>query len=72
VRCWCHAKRHAHTAQDLAVSTIWGDLVWCDGDGPGSRHEHELIALSGLGEVLDTAGVTNLLDRGFRRAGQAR
>jgi hypothetical protein len=22
------AKRHAHTAQGLAVSTIWGDLLW--------------------------------------------
>ncbi len=25
------AKRHAHTAKGLAVSTIWGDLLWCDG-----------------------------------------
>jgi hypothetical protein len=66
VRCWCDAKRHAHTAQGLAVSSIWGDLVWCDGGWPGSCHEHELLALSGLGEVLDTTGVTNLLDRGFR------
>ena len=28
------AKRHAHTAQGLAVSTIWGDLLWCDGGWP--------------------------------------
>jgi hypothetical protein len=27
------AKRHTHTAQGLAVSTIWGDLLWCDGAG---------------------------------------
>jgi hypothetical protein len=30
------AKRHAHTAQGLSVSTIWGDLLWVDG---GVRHE---------------------------------
>jgi hypothetical protein len=29
------AKRHAHTAQGLAVSTIWGDLLWMDGGWPG-------------------------------------
>jgi hypothetical protein len=60
------AKRHTHTAQGLAVSTIWGDLLWCDGGWPGSCHEHELIKLSGLGEVLDGADVASLLDRGFR------
>jgi hypothetical protein len=27
------AKRHAHTAQGLTVSTIWGDLLWCTGAG---------------------------------------
>jgi hypothetical protein len=48
------------------VSTIWGDLLWCDGGRPGSCHEHELLALSGLGEVLDASGVASLLDRGFR------
>ena len=42
------AKRHTHTAQGLSVSTIWGDLLWCDGGWPGSCHEHELIELSGL------------------------
>jgi hypothetical protein len=42
------AKRHAHTAQGLSVSTIHGDLLWCDGGWPGSCHEHELIELSGL------------------------
>jgi DDE superfamily endonuclease len=63
-------KRHAHTAQGLVVSTIWGDLLWCDGGWPGSYHEHELLALSGLEEVLDGAEVVGLLDRGFRgRAG---
>src|SRR6266545_274690 len=34
------AKRHAHTAQGLAVSTIHGDLLWLDGGWPGSCHEH--------------------------------
>jgi hypothetical protein len=48
------------------VSTIRGDLLWGDGGWPGSCHEHELTALSGLGEPLDTASVTSLLDRGFR------
>jgi hypothetical protein len=60
------AKRHAHTAQGLSVSTIWGDLLWCDGGWPGSCHEHELIELSGLGEVLDASGIAGLMDRGFR------
>jgi hypothetical protein len=60
------AKRHNHTAQGLAVSTIWGDLLWCDGGWPGSCHEHELIELSGLGGVLDASGAAGLLDRGFR------
>jgi hypothetical protein len=43
------AKRHAHTAQGLAVSTIWGDLLWVDGGWPGSCHEHELLAAGGAG-----------------------
>jgi hypothetical protein len=60
------AKRHTHTAQGLAVSTIHGDLLWCDGGWPGSCHEQELIELSGLGDVLDADGVVTLLDRGFR------
>jgi hypothetical protein len=30
------AKRHTHTAQGLAVSTIHGDLLWVDGGWPGS------------------------------------
>jgi hypothetical protein len=66
------AKRHAHTTQGLAVSTIHGDLLWCDGGWPGSCHEHELLALSGLGGVLDAAGVVGLLDRGFRGLAKAR
>jgi DDE superfamily endonuclease len=60
------AKRHAHTAQGLALSTVHGDLLWCDGGWPGSCHEHELLALSQLDGVLDTSGVATLLDRGFR------
>jgi len=34
--------------------------------GPGSCHEHELLALSGIGEVLDATEVITLVDRGFR------
>jgi hypothetical protein len=41
------AKRHTHTAQGVAVSTIHGDLLWCDGGWPGSCHEHELLTLFG-------------------------
>jgi hypothetical protein len=63
---WYDANRHAHTAQGLAVSTVHGDLLWCDGGWPGSCHEHELITLSGLGEVLDASGVAIIIDRGFR------
>jgi hypothetical protein len=43
------AKRHTHTAQGLAVSTVHGDLLWVDGGWPGSCHEQELVELSGLG-----------------------
>jgi DDE superfamily endonuclease len=57
------AKRHAHTAQGLAVSTIWGDLLWCDGGWPGCCHEQELVELSGLREVLDASGVASLPGR---------
>ena len=60
------AKRHAHTAQGLAVSTIWGDLLWLDGGWPGGCHEHELIQLAGLEGTLDRVEVASLLDRGFR------
>ncbi len=56
----------AHTAQGLALSTVHGDLLWCDGGWPGSCHEHELLALPGPGGVLDASGVASLLDRGFR------
>jgi hypothetical protein len=66
------AKRHAHTAQGLSVSTIWGDLLWVDGGWPGSRHEHELLTLAGLDQVLDDIEVASLLDRGFRGLAKAR
>ncbi len=65
-------KRHAHTGQGLAVSTIHGDLLWCDGGWPGSCHEHELIQLSGLGGVLDASGVATIIDRGFRGVAKPR
>jgi DDE superfamily endonuclease len=60
------AKRHAHTAQGLAVSTVHGDLLWGDGGWPGSCHEQELIKLAGLDNALDQVEVASLLDRGFR------
>ena len=60
------AKRHPHTAQGVVVSTIHGDLLWCDGGWPGSRHEHELLALSGIAEVLDVTRAVALVDRGVR------
>jgi DDE superfamily endonuclease len=66
------AKRHAHTAQGLSVSTIWGDLLWLDGGWPGSCHEHELIDLARLERVLDGVEVASLLDRGFRGMAKAR
>lgn len=66
------AKRHTHTAQGLAVTTVDGDLLWCDGGWPGSCHEHELLELSGVGEVLDATDVVTLVDRGFRGMAKAR
>ena len=66
------AKRHAHTAQGVALSTIHGDLLWVDGGWPGSCHEHELLVLSGLGEVLDATDVATILDRGFRGLAKGR
>jgi hypothetical protein len=39
------AKRHAHTAQGVALSSVHGDLLWVDGGWPGSCHEQELLAL---------------------------
>jgi DDE superfamily endonuclease len=71
-RCSCDAKRHTHTAQGLAVSTIWGDLLWVDGGWPGSCHEHELIKLAELDQALDGVEVASLLDRGFRGLAKAR
>jgi hypothetical protein len=66
------AKRHTHTAQGLAISTIHGDLLWVDGGWPGSCHEHELLQLAGLEGVLDSVEVANLLDRGFRGMAKTR
>ena len=51
------AKRHTHTAQGLAVSTVHGDLLWVDGGWPGSCHEQELIKLAGLDNALDQVEV---------------
>jgi hypothetical protein len=66
------AKRHAHTAQGVAVATTWGDLLWVDGGWPGSCHEQELIALAGLDDALDRVEVASLLDRGFRGMAKVR
>jgi hypothetical protein len=66
------AKRHAHTAQGLALSTVHGDLLLVDGGWPGSCHEQELVALSGLDGVLDDVEVVGLLDRGFRGLAKGR
>ena len=66
------AKRHSHTAQGLALSTIHGDLLWVDGGWPGSCHEHELLTLAGLEGVLDGVEVASLLDRGFLGMAKAR
>jgi hypothetical protein len=66
------AKRHAHTAQGLAISTIHGDLLWLDGGWPGSCHGHELMKLAGLEGILDDVGVASLLDRGFRGLAKTR
>ncbi len=66
------AKRHAHTAQGLAVSTVWGDLLWLDGGWPGSCHEQELLTLAGLDDALDQVEVASLVDRGFRGMAKTR
>jgi DDE superfamily endonuclease len=65
-------KRHLHTAQGISVSTIDGDLLWCDGGWPGSCHEQELLQVSGIGEVLDATSVVALVDRGFRGMAKTR
>jgi hypothetical protein len=62
----------ATPSTSLSVATIWGDLLWLDGGWPGSCHEHELMQLAGLEEVLDDVEVASLLDRGFRRLAKTR
>jgi DDE superfamily endonuclease len=52
------AKRHTHTAQGLAISSVAGDLLWVDGGWPGNCHEHELVALSGLDGAPDGVAVS--------------
>jgi len=66
------AKRHTHTAQGLTLSTIHGDLLWMDGGWPGSCHEHELVELAGLDQVLGGVEVASLVDRGFRGMAKTR
>jgi DDE superfamily endonuclease len=66
------AKRHAHTAQGVAVATVHGDLLWLEGGWPGSCHEQELLTLAGLDRALDRVEVAGLLDRGFRGMARSR
>jgi DDE superfamily endonuclease len=66
------AKRHAHSAQGLAISTIHGDLLWCDGGWPGSCHEQRAHRTGRAAGVLDDVGVASLLDRGFRGLAKVR
>jgi len=66
------SKRHAHTAQGVSVSTIHGDLLWCDCGWPGNCHEHALLELSGVRDALDATGVSALVDRGFRGLARTR
>ena len=56
------AKRHAHTAQGVALATVHGDLRGLDGGWPGSCHEQELVTLAGLDGALDPVAVASLLD----------
>jgi DDE superfamily endonuclease len=76
------AKRHAHTAQGLALSTVHGDLLWVDGGWPGSCHEQELVALSGWMGCWTTSrwsvcwiggsgGWPRVASTGMRRSGTA-
>lgn len=39
---------------------------------PGSCHEHELLQVSEIGEVLDATSVVALVDRGFRGLAKTR
>jgi hypothetical protein len=61
------AKRHTHTAQGLAPSTIHGDLLGCDG---GWLPRARAGGLAGPAQVRDVAGVASLLDRGIPGPGQ--
>ena len=65
------AKRHTHTAQGLALSTIWGDSAvgrWrLAGQLPTST---ELMTLSGLTGALDGGEVAEPAGRRLPRAGQ--
>jgi hypothetical protein len=38
------AKRHAHTAQGLALSTVWGDLLWGSSEFPVGRRRAGVTA----------------------------
>lgn len=66
------AKRRIHTAQGVALSTIHGDLLWCDGGWPGSCHEHESLEVSGVRAALDATGVTRPGRPGIPRMAKAR
>jgi hypothetical protein len=56
----------------VALSTIHGDLLWCDGGWPGSCHEHESLEVSGVRAALDATGVTRPGRPGIPRMAKAR
>jgi DDE superfamily endonuclease len=59
------AKRHAHTAQGVALSSV--HVTCCGWMGLARKLPRaRALGLSGLDGVLDAAGVAVILDRGFR------
>ena len=50
------AKRHAHTAQGLALSTVHGDLLWCDGAGLAAATSRNCWHCQGLMECWTPRG----------------
>jgi hypothetical protein len=76
------AKRHAHTAQGLAVSTIWGDLLWVDGAGQAAATSTSCLRWRGWTTCWTTsrspacwtagsAGWPKVASTGTRRLGTA-
>jgi hypothetical protein len=59
------AKRHSHTAQGLAVSTIWGDLLWCDGAGRAAATSTSSSSCPALAECWTPAAPLACWTGGF-------